>query len=256
MSSRRLEPENFEAFVRREERRVCPELFPTAGPQPRLKGLPTEPVAPEEKGSGWSYYPPSWHARNGLLDRAMLVKMQAGGSLLSIGTGPAWLEKFLVRMGASAKNIVIADISDKDMPAEFQGHAFNAIDDEWPDFGTQFDFVIFPESFSIINGSYEDVSGGPRVMYGWTREQWEALGGETRGYTFNSVSPALSGTWHLIQQAMEHLKPGGEMRASLVGPNAINNPAAQIPYLQENLHEQYGASFEERGAGLTVKKGL
>ncbi len=246
--------ESFDAMVRREEIKIFPDCFP--------KGRDRIPTfqPPEEKGSGWCYYPPSFFAQNGLLDQVMLERMKAGGKLLSIGAGPAYLERFLVGMGSNRENIVLGDLSDRHIPDGFTRHTFDARENDWPDFGTRFDFVIYPECFSIINGDYEDLESGhnaegKRTYYGCTREDYaRVFGRHPYADMFNTVSPALSGTWHLIQKGLEQLNPDGEVRASLVGPNAIKayDPYNQLDYLREHLQRQFGATIED-GRSLRVK---
>ncbi|QQR55324.1 hypothetical protein IPG41_02090 [Candidatus Peregrinibacteria bacterium] len=156
-------------------------------------------------------------------------------------------------MGVAPENIVLADLEEHIMPNGFARHIFDASSCDWPDFGTRFDFVIYPESFSIINSHYEDFENGmnPKVTginYGYTEEDYFRIfeGAEFCNEVFKIVSPALSGTWHLIQNGLEQLKPGGELRASLVGPHAIKEqePYRQLEYLREHLHRQFGATIK------------
>ncbi len=210
-------PETFEAMVRREEIQRFPEWFPQD-----LEGIPR--FRSPAKEPGYCYYPPSSFAERGLLDSVMLERLRSGDKLLSIGAGPAYLERFLAAMGAPVENIVLADLSDRHLPTGFAQHTFDASGNNWPDFGTRFDFVIYPESFSMINEPAEELEKDD-----------------------DPVSSALSGTWHLIQQALDRLNPGGEMRASLVGPKAIkayNPPYNQMDYLRHHLQRQFGATIE------------
>ena len=66
--------------------------------------------------------------------------------LLSVGCGPAYLERLLVsRLGIKNENVVLADISEEDIPKGFIFHQFD-MHQEWPKLNETLDYIIFPES--------------------------------------------------------------------------------------------------------------
>jgi len=73
--------------------------------------------------------------------------------LLSVGCGPAYLERLLVsKLGVKPKNITLADISDKYVLNGFEFYKFDMHKD-WPNLGKTFDYIIFPES-PLINVNF------------------------------------------------------------------------------------------------------
>lgn len=132
-----------------------------------------------------SYYSPSWHYKAGLLTKEMISQLRSSRKrLLSIGAGPAYMERFLVRLGVKAQNIVLADIDPSLMPTGFKTYKFNMFE-EWPEFGATFDYIIFPMSIPIFYGLFKDDTG----------IQWTAL--------------AL---YSLLCESLSRLANGGQIR--------------------------------------------
>ncbi len=74
-------------------------------------------------------------------------------SVLSVGCGPAYLERLLVsRLGVKPAQITVVDISNKYVPDGFEFYQFDMHQD-WPNLGGTFDYVIFPES-PLINVNF------------------------------------------------------------------------------------------------------
>ena len=101
-------------------------------------------------------YSPSYHIRNGLLNRPIITDIKSNDRLvLSVGSGKAYLERFLVsRMDIRREQIVLSD-RDSYMPEGFRQFVFDMYGD-WPDFGQKFDYVIFPQSLSIPDAPFPE----------------------------------------------------------------------------------------------------
>lgn len=130
-----------------------------------------------------SYFAPSWHFRTELVTESDVNNFSSDDSqtLLSIGSGPAYLERLLTELGINKGNITLSDIDSKNLPSDFKAEIFDMYA-EWPNFKDEnFDLIIFPES-SLLN-----------VNFGTDQER-------------------QAGLYHLITQVLPHLKPSGEMR--------------------------------------------
>jgi hypothetical protein len=100
-------------------------------------------------------------------------------NILSVGTGPAPLERMLVRLGINRDQIVLADKDLEAVPSPFAVKTFD-IYAEWPhDVGT-YDLIVFPESLLVdaVRGREENIE---RLYF-------------------------------VVSQALLHLKPGGAIR--------------------------------------------
>ena len=61
--------------------------------------------------------------------------------MLSVGAGPAYLEKLIVRrFGVEKESIELADFPKAVLPGEFVSHRFD-MHEEWPSFSEPFDFT-------------------------------------------------------------------------------------------------------------------
>ncbi|MDO8655931.1 MAG: hypothetical protein Q7K45_01720 [Nanoarchaeota archaeon] len=104
-------------------------------------------------GGPYVFFAPSHHFRPSipLITEEIVVDLRDNKKrLLSVGCGPAHLERLLVtKLGVDAEQITLADISDKYVPDGFVFYQFDMHQD-WPHLGT-FDYVLFPESPLINN---------------------------------------------------------------------------------------------------------
>lgn len=132
------------------------------------------------------YFAPSWHFRRGLVSEADVKNftLDKTKKLLSIGSGSAFLEKLLVKLGFKKENIMLSDIDPIDLPSDFNSKIFDMWED-WSNLGDEkYDLIIFPES-TLINVKFiED-------------EKKE------------------EGVHHLISQALQHLSPTGIIRMTI-----------------------------------------
>jgi hypothetical protein len=129
------------------------------------------------------YFAPSVHFKEALITETDVenFKNDPKRKMLSVGAGPAYLERLLVNLGVNKDNIVLADKNPRDLPSDFKIKIFD-MSGEWPEFEDgQFDLIIFPENPSInVNSDF----------------------GEERIQAFTS----------LFAKALQHLKPGGEIK--------------------------------------------
>lgn len=99
--------------------------------------------------NSWVYFAPSWHLEHKLITKKFIDDVKKNGKyVLSVGSGPAYLERFLVnRLGICKHQITLSD-KEPIMPENFDQFIFDMYE-KWPEFGKKFDYVIFPESISI-----------------------------------------------------------------------------------------------------------
>lgn len=156
----------------------------------------------------WVYFAPSWHIKAGLFSEEEIFNIvNEAKTVLSVGSGPAYLEQLIVYFGASIENVLLSDIDGNSMPKQFKTVVFDMFED-WNVLGGQkFDYIIFPESIFIFLKSFDK---------------------DDEAYYFAS----------LMEKALIHLNPGGIARFS-----CGNKP----PFLLEkafNFLEMGGKKFE------------
>ncbi|MCX6733751.1 MAG: hypothetical protein NTX63_02970 [Candidatus Peregrinibacteria bacterium] len=102
------------------------------------------------------YFPAGWHGKCGLVTAPMIANLQSGASLLSVGSGPAHLERVLHR-GLGVQNITLSDIylHPRALKSGLPCHQFD-MTKPWPQFERNFDYIIFPESFGLNYKSQAD----------------------------------------------------------------------------------------------------
>ena len=134
------------------------------------------------ENNSYFYFAPSWHFRSGLITENDVKNFLFDSSkkLLSIGSGAAFLEKLLVKLGIGKDNIVLSDIDPKDLPHSFKSKIIDMYSN-WADLGNeQYDLIIFPESV-LIN-------------------------------RFDTDEQRQDGLYHIILQSLQHLLPNGIIR--------------------------------------------
>lgn len=127
------------------------------------------------------YFAPSWHFRSGLLSKALVDDIRDNNrQILSVGSGKAYLERFLVeKLGIKNGQITLSD-NQEVMPDDFRQFIFD-MHSTWPSFGINFDYVLFPES-NLLNARY---NGNPQRQ---------------------------AGLYHLISNSLNTMNPTGQIR--------------------------------------------
>lgn len=97
----------------------------------------------------YNYFSPSWHFDMGLIKKSDMKDLKSK-KILSIGSGPAYLERFLVSEGIPKENITLSDKDFDVLPKDFERVKFD-IYEKWPNLGKKFDLIIFPECVGKIN---------------------------------------------------------------------------------------------------------
>lgn len=137
----------------------------------------------------YKYFTPSHHFKTGLVTAKHIKQFQedSGFSMLSVGAGPAFLEKVLKKLGL--KNILISDFDNSDLPKSFERVLFDTYGD-WSKVeqleNKKFNLIIFPESV-LCN------------IQGFMRKD-------------QSFTDPAKNCLKVINSALAFLKPGGEMR--------------------------------------------
>lgn len=93
------------------------------------------------------YFGPFYHIESGLVNQEVIDDLNnSNKTLLSVGSGAAFLERFLVeKIGIDQSRIALSDLYKNDLPKQFRKYQFD-MDEEWPELGEKFDYIIFPES--------------------------------------------------------------------------------------------------------------
>jgi hypothetical protein len=140
-----MSQEEFHKLVERLER----EEFPEIGKEPRPVYLAKG--AFRETDGGYQVFTPSYNIKSGLLtERGIEEIASQEKALLSVGCGPAYLERLLVRrFGIKPSQITLGDVSSEDVPEGFEFHEFDMYG-AWPAFEQPFDLMIFPMALSSL----------------------------------------------------------------------------------------------------------
>ena len=140
----------------------------------------------QPEGNIYFYWAPSWHFKSELMTDEVVRNLVSDDSkkLLSMGSGPAHLERLLTKLGVKKENITLVDIDPRDVPPDFTSKIFDMYG-EWADLGDElYDLIIFPES-----------------VLPYTKFK-------------NDEEKIIDGAYKLIMSALSHLKPGGTIRMS------------------------------------------
>lgn len=127
------------------------------------------------------YFAPSRHFRSGLLTQELVEDIRDNNrQILSVGTGAGYLERFLTkRLGVKRGQITLSD-KYPIMPEGFERVTFDMYR-KWPDFGKEFDYVIFPESV-LLN------------------------------VRFKHNPQRQAGLYHIVENSLATMKPVGQIR--------------------------------------------
>ncbi len=172
------------------------------------------------------YFSPSHNFRSGLMtgEHVESFKKDLDKKMLSVGSGPAFLERLLVKMGVDKDSITLSDINSLDLPDDLKKEVFDMLED-WPDFEDDFNLIIFPEcpAFNI------------RYQYG-----------EERSDGFVSV----------FAKALDRLKEGGEIRIT-GNPNSVeitNEVQRKLVDAGYEVEVDNVSAREKHGSLIVVKK--
>ena len=104
----------------------------------------------KSSGGGYTYYAPSWYFYKipFLSEKEINLLKRPGKNMLSVGAGPAHLERLLVsHFGVPRENIVLADRVSEQLPVGFRTYIFD-MHQIWPKMNeAPFNYIIFPESY-------------------------------------------------------------------------------------------------------------
>ncbi len=97
-----------------------------------------------EEGA-YVYFAPAWHVRFGLITPKLVEDLQQGKNMLSVGCGPAYLERLLAKtFNIPQENIGLADREPVYLKG-FRSYQFDMFK-AWKGVKGKFDYIIFPES--------------------------------------------------------------------------------------------------------------
>jgi len=146
----------------------------------------------------YAYFAPSWHFRHELLTQELVNDIRKNKrQVLSVGSGAGYLERFLVKiLGVKMEQITLSD-KHQVMPEGFERFTFDMYG-KWPDFGKQFDYVLFPES-ALLNVWPEQGLQRPEELYHLIENSLVAMNrfGQMRinGHSQSEESAATVGRW-------------------------------------------------------------
>ncbi|GEM_PF-4234219 len=145
------------------------------------------------------YFGPSHHFWSGLMTPEIVERFKADRNLkmLSVASGPAYIEQFMTHLGVATDQMVLSDINPNSLPKNYTTKTFNMWD-KWPDFSKEgpFDLIVIPENYPKL--TRESQHFHPEVP---TSEE-------------NFDEHASQSLNILLDSAFGHLKPGGEIRIS------------------------------------------
>ncbi len=167
----------------------------------------------------YTYFTPKYFIDNGTIDRDLVTRMRHGAKLLTVGSGPAMLERTLLGFSIPIENIHLADLELHDAVANysFPKHKFD-MTKPWPDLKQKFDFIIFPESISILHmenslsytrPSKEDSEIIARILSNNSNVD------ETKKFIKKTTtSPRQISIFNALKNAINCLTENGEIRVS------------------------------------------
>jgi hypothetical protein len=180
------------------------------------------------------YLPSHYFLREFISEKDVADLATQSKKMLSVGSGPAYLERFLVHRGVRPENIQLADKRTDTHPPGFR---FTKLDmfSEWDQIENgPFDLIIFPESVMIM------IPFDQKRADDWSVEERDL-------YLADKIH-------QLAAKALIHLAPDGEIR--MIGPSI---PASDV--MDEELEKLLARdgqeiSMQRHGKTLIVKKGI
>ena len=122
--------------------------------------------------NSYMYFSPRWHLRSELWTKEIAEDLKNNKMILSVGSGQAYLERFLVKyLGVKSEQIVLSD-KDLVMPNGFKQYRFDMYE-QWPNFTCEFNYVIFPESV-LLNCRFTDNINKQKGLYHLLEEALKA----------------------------------------------------------------------------------
>lgn len=213
----------------------------------------------------YAYFLPSYHFETGLINEATLSVLFKNPDIrvLSIGSGEAYLEQLLVKIGAVKKeNITLCDEVQEPLPKDYRTKVFN-VNAEWPPAlqENNFDLIIFPESLSCCIDMPFQASGSREsfLLEGLNKEDVKALNRDAQFVVNNYSLQANNVARHLIAgeqlygilvKCLNGLSPHGQIRMT------HNNIMKGVLYFVEKKLNQEGYNIKifNSGSLLVVER--
>lgn len=142
-------------------------------------------------------FTPSYHVWRGLLAEEIVDDIRENSkSVLSVGSGTALIEKLLVNeFGIGQEQIVLSDKNEELLePEGLEYHIFDMLG-SWPDFGRDFDYIMFPQSFGVV---IRGVVHNSQLSIRGNREEHYKL--------------VMNLSTRIVGNALKHTKCGGQIR--------------------------------------------
>ncbi len=216
------------------------------------KSISKEELRKLEQDHGYWFLEPDWYESKKFLTPEFVKKLsQEKTSLLSVGSGPALLERFLIYAGVPEQQITLSDIDPEVMPPDFNQIVFDATESWSGKIDKTYSYVIFPESFGIMLPP-QAVENERTDDYEITEELSHIIKSEGESHAIKLMDDYQQGEkwlWsektgipervqtaiNILQSALDHLSPGGEIR---VCSPIIND--AELLWIKKhipNIHE-------------------
>lgn len=169
-------------------------------------------------------FAPSHHLEKELVTVELIDRLRQDrkAQILSVGSGPAHLERYLVaRQDIRKDQIVLADIDKTQLPKGFEKKIFSAID-KWPPLRRKFAAVLFPQSFTCLMEKDNEATKRNTLFHRAVRRE---------------------GMIHLLLSALKLTEKGGEVRGD--GPSML---ATDVGALRHFLRQaRYGVELDGDG---------
>jgi len=207
------------------------------------------------------FYPPMYYIERGFINKDLVMRMEKGGRLLTVGTGKGDLEKMLWKgFGVNPKQIIQSDIelfsTTQDLPFEKKEFDFLGA---WPTFDEKFDYILFPESFGVGFSQVKFADGrSHRFFETLDRATDKVLKRESvpdrEISLFKQIiemdRPSLVKKCDVLLTALENLNDNGEVR---LDSHSLDEQA--IAFIVLKLREKYPKlEFDWKWGHLVLKK--
>jgi hypothetical protein len=176
------------------------------------------------------YLPSHYFLREFISENDVADLVAQSKKIFSVGSGPAYLERFLVHRGVKMENI---QLSDKRTDTHLPGLGFTRLDmfGEWDHIENgPFDLIIFPESVMIPFDQ--------KRADDWSIEEKDL-------YLADKIH-------RLAAKALSHLAPNGEIR--MIGPSIPVSDVMDEELAKLLAQDGHEISLQRHGKTLIVKK--
>lgn len=173
----------------------------------------------DDHGSrSYTGFSPLWYLQDKpIVDDTMIADLKSGATMLSVGAGQGRLETFLTdALGLSNEQITCADKQAEGLNDTIEYTYFD-MTQPWPDLNTEYNYIIFPESLTVIDKQHSTTYRHQATM---NREISNLLNGRPAAHPeffetlLETDAPGVTTRYNVIRRATNHLTRPGQIRIS------------------------------------------